>query len=85
MSNITLEQEELAVMTELDDEKTVALVGGRLWEPPKLELPKWKLPALPYPPSEKPYDDASISIKIGGLKIGDLINIKELLNIQIDI
>ncbi|OUL19769.1 hypothetical protein BV378_31625 [Nostoc sp. RF31YmG] len=63
MSNITLEQEELAVIAELDDEKTVALVGGKLWELPKWELPKWELPAPPHRPSEKPCD-VSISIKI---------------------
>ena len=51
MSNITLEQEEVAVLTELDDEKTVALVGGSSSEPPKFpEQPKQpEIPPIPKP------------------------------------
>ncbi|MDZ7962890.1 MAG: hypothetical protein RMY34_34340 [Aulosira sp. DedQUE10] len=70
MSNITFEQEELAVLTELDDEKMVALVGGGKrweipkWEIPKWEIPKWKIPAPPHPPSEKPCDLVSIDLSI---------------------
>ncbi|MFN6558583.1 MAG: hypothetical protein RMY28_002095 [Nostoc sp. ChiSLP01] len=72
MSDITLEQEEFAVVTELDDEKTVALVGGRLWETPKLEPIKLQLPKLGLPALsalDKLYDGAFISLKIGGLVI----------------
>ncbi|MEH1774535.1 hypothetical protein [Nostoc sp.] len=50
MSNITLEQEELAVITELDDEKTVALVGGSSWKPPL----KWPKPPRPEQPEYHP-------------------------------
>lgn len=51
MSNITLEQEEVAVLTELDDEKTVALVGGSSLEPLKFpEQPKQpEIPPIPKP------------------------------------
>jgi hypothetical protein len=50
MSDITLEQEELAVITELDDEKTVALVGGGSWKPPT----KWPKPTRPEFPEYHP-------------------------------
>ena len=78
MSDITFEQEELAVMTELDDETTVDLVGGGqgldldIPDFPfpnlksfKIELPKWKFPngELPHSP-EKPDHDVSFSLNV---------------------
>ncbi|BAY26924.1 hypothetical protein NIES2100_67400 [Calothrix sp. NIES-2100] len=66
MSNITLEQEEVAVLTELDDEKTVALVGGSSWEPPKLpDLPE--LPELPDFLRSKGQSLVSLKLNVLGL------------------
>ncbi|MEJ6481047.1 hypothetical protein N0Y54_06810 [Nostoc punctiforme UO1] len=76
MSNITLEQEELAVITELDDEKTVALVGGSSGKPP-VRWPKPTKPDFPeYHPS-KGYG-ALINLNIDldldlGLNLGKLL------------
>ncbi|MEH1969611.1 hypothetical protein [Nostoc sp.] len=79
MSNITLEQEELAVITELDDEKTVALIGGSSWKPPI----KWPKPTRPEFPDFPPLKgrggligDISLLItklvNIGDINIGDI-------------
>ncbi|MEH2157208.1 hypothetical protein [Nostoc sp.] len=70
MSNITLEQEELAIITELDDEKTVALVGGISWKPPL----KWPKPPRPEQPESHPPKG-----------YGALINLKIDLDVDLDI
>lgn len=70
MSNITFEQQEVAVITELDEEKTLALVGGNGWEPLKWEPLKWELskskpPAQPQPISEiLPCDSFVINVQV---------------------
>lgn len=58
MYHITLEQEEVAILTELDDEKTIALVGGSGEQPTSPDLPELpSLPELPkIPPIPKPQD-----------------------------
>ncbi|MGF1938496.1 MAG: hypothetical protein RM347_029770 [Nostoc sp. ChiQUE02] len=60
MSNITLEQEELAVITELDDEKMVALVGGGSSKPPI----KWPKPPKPEQPEYHPSKGYGALIKL---------------------
>ncbi|NEU79672.1 hypothetical protein [Nostoc sp. UIC 10630] len=70
MSNITLEQEELAVITELDDKKMVALVGGSSWKPPL----KWRKPPKPEQPEYHPPKD-----------YGALINLNLDLDVDLDL
>lgn len=74
MSNITLEQKEVAVLTELDDEKTVALVGGSSWEAPKwTDLPELPpLPELPEFLQSKGHGGSLIKLSI----LGGLIKLK---------
>lgn len=63
MSNISLEQEEVAVLTELDDEKTVALVGGSSWESAKHPKPEFpEIPPIPEFPEFPPFKGHGASL-----------------------
>ncbi|WP_445633143.1 hypothetical protein NSTC745_04767 [Nostoc sp. DSM 114161] len=79
MVNIAFEPEEVAVITELDEEKTFALVGGSGWEPLKWVPVKWESPTPPAPPAQSnsplgqlPCDSIVINIKIDNKVVVDI-------------
>ncbi|MDZ8188630.1 MAG: hypothetical protein RMX96_27720 [Nostoc sp. ChiSLP02] len=79
MSNITFEREEVAVITELDEEKTFTLVGGNGWQPLKWLPIKWEPPVPSAPPAQPnsplgqlPCDSIVINVKIDNKIVVDI-------------